>query len=369
MKKRILFMLAYMNIGGTERSFLNLLQTMSLDEYDVTVLLLEDKGGYMNDIPSRVKIHVLDDYQSIGPEIMDPPLVVARNRLKSGRIMNAFGLTEKHIIYKLTGDRTAYYHYILSAVKSIPGEYDTAVAYAGPMDFITVYILEKVHAKRKIQWIHFDVSQSNFNVKFAKRNYPKFDHVFVVSDAAREQLLKKVPEIASITETRHNIVSREQCLKEAEKGQGFTDEFSGMRILTVGRLSREKGQEIIPEVAYKLKESGYQFRWYLIGSGKTETMIREKIAECHLEDTVILLGTIKNPFPYYAQCDIYVQTSLHEGYCITLAEAQVFDKPIVSTDVAGARDLLHNYPKERITQYNADQLFEEIKEIIDRESV
>lgn len=360
MKKKLLFMLINMNVGGTERSFLNLLYTMNPNEYDVTLLLLEKTGGYLEDVPSWVRVLNLDGYQKIKPEIMNPPLLVARRYIKNGRILRALGIVFNHVLFKLTKDRTAYYRYVLKDTMDIPETYDVAVAYAGPMDFITIYVLEHVNAKKKIHWIHFDVSKFGFNVEFAKHNYPKFDKVYVVSDAAKEQLLNLIPEITDITETRHNVVSKEQCLKEAEKGEGFTDDFTGIRILTVGRLSKEKGQEIIPDVAKKLKDAGYHFRWYLIGSGKTEDEIRRKVADYCLGENVILLGTIKNPFPYYAQCDLYVQTSLHEGYCISLAEAQAFSKPIVSTDVAGARDLLTNKDREMIVRFDENVLFEAI---------
>lgn len=357
MKLKVLFVLTNMNIGGTEKSFLNLLYTLNPNEYDVTLLLLEKTGGYLEDVPSWVRVLALDGYLKIKPEIMDPPLAVAKQHVKNGRIYRALGIAFNHVLFKLTKDRTAYYRYVLKDTKNIPETYDIAVAYAGPMDFITNYVLEHLSARKKIQWIHFDVSKFGLNIEFAKHNYPKFDKVYVVSDAAKEQLLNLIPEIADITETRHNVVSKDQCLKEAEKDVGFTDDFKGIRILTVGRLSKEKGQEIIPDVAKKLKEAGYHFRWYLIGSGKTEEEIRRKISDYHLEENVILLGTIKNPFPYYAQCDLYVQTSLHEGYCISLAEAQVFNKPIVSTDVAGARDLLTGDKKARVVNYSAEELY------------
>lgn len=364
MKKKLLFMLISMNIGGTERSFLNLLYTLNPNEYDVTLLLLEKTGGYLEDVPSWVRVLDLDGYQKIKPEIMDPPLAVAKQHMKNGRIRRALGIAINHVLFKLTKDRTAYYRYVLKDTADNPQTYDVAVAYAGPMDFMTSYVLEHVSARKKIQWIHFDVSKFGFNVEFAKRYYPKFDKVYVVSDAAKEQLLNLIPEITDITETRHNVVSKEQCIKEAEKGEGFTDDFTGIRILTVGRLSKEKGQEIIPDVAKKLKEAGYNFRWYLIGSGKTEEEIRRKIDDYRLEENVILLGTIKNPFPYYAQCDLYVQTSLHEGYCISLAEAQAFNKPIVSTDVAGARESLTNKDREMIVEFDENALFDAIVRFI-----
>lgn len=365
MKKKLLFMLINMNIGGTERSFLNLLYTLNPNEYDVTLLLLEKTGGYLEDVPSWVRVLVLDGYQKIKPEVMNPPLAVAKQHMENGRIRRALGIAFTHVLFKLTKDRTAYYRYVLKDIKDIPETYDIAVAYAGPMDFITSYVLEHVNARKKIQWIHFDVSRSGFDTEFAKHNYPKFDKVFVVSDAAKEQLLNRMPEITDITETRHNVVSKERCLKEAEKGEGFTDDFTGIRILTVGRLSKEKGQEIIPDVAKKLKDAGYHFRWYLIGNGKTEEEIRRKIDDYHLEENVILLGTIKNPFPYYAQCDLYVQTSLHEGYCISLAEAQAFNKPIVSTDVAGAKDLLVNPEREIISKCDVQGLYEAVQQLMD----
>ena len=364
MKKKLLFMLISMNIGGTERSFLNLLYTLDPNEYDVTLLLLEKTGGYLEDVPSWVKVLDLDGYQKIKPEIMDPPFAVAKQHVKNGRIRRALGIAFNHALFKLTKDRTAYYRYVLKDTTDIPEIYDIAVAYAGPMDFITNYVLEHISARKKIQWIHFDVSKIGFDTEFARKHYPKYDRIYAVSDGVKDNLLKSLPEIANITETRHNVVSKEQCLKEAEKGEGFTDDFKGIRILTVGRLSKEKGQEIIPDVAKKLKEAGCHFRWYLIGGGKTEEEIRGKIADYHLEENVILLGTIKNPFPYYAQCDLYVQTSLYEGHSVSLIEAQIFNKPIVTTDVAGAKDILSQDNQSRIVNYGSLDLYEMIVKTI-----
>ena len=338
MKKKLLFMLINMNIGGTERSLLNLLYTLDPDEYDVTLLLLEETGGYLEDVPSWVNVRILEGYQVLKPEIMEPPLAVAGRYLKNGKPGRATGIASRHLIYKLTGDRTTYYRYVLGSVQDSPEEYDTAVAYAGPMDFISLYILERVKAEKKIQWIHFDVSRIYFDTEFARRHYPGFDCIYTVSDAVQAQLLKVLPEITGITEIRHNIVSREQCLKEAERGQGFTDDFNGIRILTVGRLSKEKGQLTIPEIAHRLKDKGYHVRWYLIGSGSIQESIKDLIRSYNLQDDVVLLGTIKNPFPFYAQCDIYVQTSMYEGHSVSLLEAQVFNLPIVTTDVAGVRE-------------------------------
>lgn len=92
-------------------------------------------------------------------------------------------------------------------------------------------------------------------------------------------------------------------------------------------------------VAY-LKNHGIAFRWYLVGDGKLRPEIERKCAKYGVSDDVVFLGTMPNPYPYLKQADLYVQTSVHEGFCITLAEAKVFGLPIISTDCAGAHEQL-----------------------------
>ena len=52
----------------------------------------------------------------------------------------------------------------------------------------------------------------------------------------------------------------------------------------------------------------------------------------HLEDVFIFLGTTSNPYPYIKDCSIYVQTSRHEGYGLSIAEARILNRPVVTTE-------------------------------------
>src|SRR5699024_1884006 len=74
-----------------------------------------------------------------------------------------------------------------------------------------------------------------------------------------------------------------------------------------------------------------QIRWYLIGYGGDEVMIREKIRETGMENHVIILGKKSNPYPYMAACDVYVQPSRYEGKCVAVQEAQALGKPVIIT--------------------------------------
>lgn len=92
---------------------------------------------------------------------------------------------------------------------------------------------------------------------------------------------------------------------------------------------------------------------------------RKKIEEYELKDTVILLGTKTNPYRFYKDATIYVQTSRQEGFGITIAEAKVFKLPIVSTDVAGAREQLKE-KNEIIVQFAPDELAKGIKKLLEK---
>ena len=83
-----------------------------------------------------------------------------------------------------------------------------------------------------------------------------------------------------------------------------------------------------------------------------------------MTDDLILLGNQKNPYPYFKQCDLYVQTSRFEGYCLTLAEARCFNKPIVTTDFIGANEQIIDGENGFIVGYNPEELYIKICELI-----
>lgn len=361
--KKVLYVLNNMNIGGTEKAFLNLVDTMSPEEYDLTLMLLEKDGGFLAFVPEWVHIENIKNHEKVKKEILDPPLQIAKSYMKKGKFIDSVGLLLTHIWSKITGNRTLYYRWVLRK-SNLLEYYDEAVAYCGPFDLLTVYVLYFVNAKRKIQWIHFDVSKFSFNLELAKRLYPRFDQIKVVSDEARMKLVKAIPSIKNITRTSFNVVSEKKCVELSLLGSGFQDSFQGIRIVTVGRLSQEKGQDIIPNVASLISQKCDDFCWYLIGEGNLKSKIEKEIEQYGVKEKVVFLGVQVNPYPFLKDTDLYVQTSLHEGYCITLAEARAFKLPIVSTACAGAHDQLDGRPHSLIVERQAEQIAEAIIKLL-----
>ncbi|WP_162927813.1 glycosyltransferase [Bacillus sp. Y1] len=357
-------MIINMNIGGTEKALLNMIAEMPKEKYDITFLMLEKKGGFLNSIPEYVKVEELREYRIMKKILNEPIQNTALSLLKEGYLIRALILLYIYLISKITGETSLLYKYLLRDVEIIKHTYDIAVAYAGPMDFISYFIVKKVKAEKKLQWIHFDITKIGFNKYFARKYYKMFNQIFVVSKEGKEKVVSLLPEFSDMTDEFINIVSDKLVKEMAEKGQGFIDDFEGIRILTVGRLSREKGQDLAIQVMLQIKAEGKNVKWYCVGDGNSRKEYEELINKYDLSNDFILLGALDNPYTLMKQCDIYVQPSRHEGYCITLSEAKCFNNTIICTNFTGAKEQLQDFDRGVVVEFNAEQLVAEINKVI-----
>ena len=362
---KILFMCINMNIGGTEKALLTMLNEMDRSKYEITLLMLEEYGGFLNQIPDGIKVMYLKEYKALKKFINDPPQLLAKELIKNRKVIGGLSLLVIYIISKLMKDISIYYKYILSNVDTLNEEYDIAIAYAGPMDFISYFVINKIKSKKRVQWIHFDITKIGFNVNFAKKIYDKFDKVFVVSNEGKDKLINFLPSLKDKTEVFFNIISCKMIEKMSYEGEGFSDDFDGTRILTVGRLSKEKGQDLIIPVLKKLKENGYKVRWYCIGDGPAKKEYEKLVDKLNIKDDFIFLGSKLNPYTYMKECNIYVQPSKHEGYCITLGEARCFNNPIVTTNFTGANEQIVNENTGLVCEINEEEIYKAIKKLLD----
>ncbi len=369
MKKSILFMIINMNVGGTEKALLTMLSEIDKEKYDVTLLMLEEFGGFLSDVPEWVNIKYVNYYSDIKSVLNKPLHTTALEQIKFGRIGEFIKYSYFYLLSKIKKDRIFLFKHILKNYPNLEKEYNLAVAYAGPMDFISYFVINKIKAKKKIQWVHFDITKIGFNYSFAKKIYSKFDKIFVVSEQAKDKVKENLPPLKDKVDVFYNIVSR-NLIREMAEEESFIDRFDGIRILTVGRISQEKNQAMTIPILARLKSDGYNIRWYCIGDGgKYKEECERLIKSYNIEDSYLILGTKTNPYPYMKDCDIYVQPSLHEGYCITLAEAKCFDNPIIATNFTGAREQLIETGCGLVSNINENDLYIKIKEILDNDKL
>ena len=226
---------------------------------------------------------------------------------------------------------------------------------------------------KKLAWVHTDLIKNNFSDSIYDtfnehiEAYKKFDNIICVSDSAREKFIKKFGFKGNVIKINNPIMIEEIYNKSKEIG--FNDKVEGIRILTVGRLSEAKGQDMIVNVARLLKEDGFKFKWYLIGDGDLREKIDNEIKKQGLMENIILLGAKENPYPFFKECDLYVQTSRFEGYCMTLREAIIFKKPIITTDFESASEQIKDGENGIITKMNVESIYDGIKKVLINENL
>ena len=178
--------------------------------------------------------------------------------------------------------------------------------------------------------------------------YPFFDRVFIVSDKAKEVFDRRFPEFADKNEVLLNIIDRDENLRLAEEPSVFQPQAGALNIVTVGRICNQKAQDKAIAAAAILKEKGIRFKWYFIGGGPEMDEFVKLAAQNGIAEDIVFAGALSNPYPYMKGCDVYVQPSRYEGFCIAIGEAKLFGVPIVATDFVGAHEQLDGVPNAQI---------------------
>lgn len=358
MKTKMLITMYGMGVGGVEKALINLLQSIDKDMFDITILFLVKEGEYIDKIPCYVKVLELkvSDFQRnmlIFGTLKTFLLYMKKLKLANAMKTLIFIYKYKYRTFK-SKHKNVYFETLFKDLSAHKEIYDIALDFFGHFSFTTYYTSEKVNAKVKAAWIHSEMFHKN--ARDFLNYYSKYNKIYGVSKACVNKFKLVFPECADKIETFYNIVFTDEIKQNAYIGKGFDDNYYGLRILTVGRLDKAKGCDMAIKVAAELKNEGFIFRWYVIGEGRERKYLEKLIKKYKIKNTFILLGSAKNPYPYIKQSDIYIQPSRYEGYCISLAEARILHKPIITTDFSGAREQIKNTITGYVVNFNKLEL-------------
>lgn len=341
MKKKILFVINTMGQGGAEMALLELLRRLDAEEYDIALLVLLGQGELIDRLPSYVRL-LNKEYDSTSVLTAEGRRHLARHMLKTmlsrGAIFRGLPYLIKQLFImvknkRFLADKLLWRVAAMGAPK-IRESFDLAVAFLEGGS--AYYVADYVDAETKAGFIHIDYVQAGYTRSLDRDCYTRFKKVFCVSEEVREVFATVYPEVSG--EVFHNLISRGRIREMAEEPGGFSDDFDGVRILTVGRLNAQKGLEVSIRALKLLKEAGVRARWYVLGEGDERTRLEACIREQGLEEDFLLPGTVSNPYPYFAQADIYVHATRYEGKSIAIQEAQILGCAVLVSDCSGNRE-------------------------------
>ncbi len=331
MKKKILVIFTgAMELGGIEKSLLGLLDSIDYDQYEVDLFLYSRRGPLFPYINPNVNIL---------PEVKE--LAWLRNSMKDKLLHGCVYSAWRRIVdgLKKTGNDPSWKKVLDKVMKPLPQKYDMALGFFAPYDMLRDY----VDAKVKVAWVHTDYSaDAEFDMNYLRRTYRDVDHIAAVSEECRKVFAELLPEFADKTITVENVLPKKLVYTQAQMPMDGDMEMGAVKLLSVGRFCTAKNFDNIPQILKQIRKSGVDAKWYIIGFGADEALIRGKIAEAEMEDHVIVLGKKENPYPYIKACDIYVQPSRYEGKCVAVREAQMLGKPVVITNYKTAKSQLED---------------------------
>lgn len=353
-----------MEVGGVERSLISMLNNFDYSNNEVDLMLYSHTGDFMPMLNNKVNLlNEVKQYstfrKSIRETIKQGNLTLGLTRILSKFLAKINGRTKDLSecgIYQMQ----LMWKYSLPFLPKLEKKYDVAISYLWPHYFVA----EKVQAKRKIAWIHTDYSTIETDVDMDLKMWYKFDYIMAVSEECKNAFLKKYPSLKDKVKVMENITSTDFIRTMAKESiEEDIKKDNSFKLVSVARLSHAKGIDNAVKALKILHDRGLtNIKWYVVGYGGDEDMIKNLIRENNLEDSFILLGKKINPYPYMYAGDIYVQPSRYEGKAVTVGEAQILGKPVVITNYTTAKSQV----RENIDGYICELSVEGIADGIEK---
>ena len=347
MRKKILFVINTMGRAGAETAMLELLKALDSPEYDISLYVIMGQGEMIGKLPPYVRLrnlrfnaHSVLSRQGKRGMMATVCRAFFRNGGQIKKIRGIAGnLASMGRQGKFQADKLLW-RMLSDGSLRLEEQFDLAVAWLEGAS--AYYVAEHVKAARKCAFIHIDYESAGYTREMDRNCWDSFEKIFMVSQEVKEHFLAVYPEYADKAEIFHNLVDQEGIRRRSREAGGFSDGYEGKRLLTVGRLTWQKAYDIAIDAMKLLKDKGCNVRWYILGEGDQRRTLEKKIAALQLKEDFVLLGAVENPYPYYAQADLYIHATRFEGKSIAIQEAQTLGRAVVASDCNGNREQIED---------------------------
>ena len=357
MKKKLIIVGHAMRLGGVETSLIGLLKSLDYSKFEVDLFLYLHDGEFMEFIPKEVNLLPQNKFYAslMLPIAQNTPMLILSKLM--AKLYSYF----YRKLNQINGENFVYFtnlhqiaHWFLPNLNA--KEYDLGISFLTPH----FTIANKVKTKRKIAWIHTDYSKYALDSLNELKMWQSFDYIASIGEDSAKTFSQIFPKLADKVMVIENILPKEFVL---QRSIAFEVNFEKecVNLCSVGRFTYPKNFDSVPEIMRYLLDHQVRVKWYLIGYGGDEDLIKAKIKENEVEEQVIILGKKSNPYPYIKACDIYVQPSRYEGKAVTVREAQTLAKPVVITNFSSANSQLKNGIDGVILPLESKAFAEELK--------
>ncbi|HTB96705.1 MAG TPA: glycosyltransferase [Terracidiphilus sp.] len=305
----VLLLIPHLGGGGAERVLELLAQHISPEKYDLHLGLVTQSGAVAQLIPPTVKVHC-----------------IGAKRVRSG-VWKVVRLVH-HVRPNLILSTMAHLNFLILALRPLfPLGTRVVVRQNGTVSSM----LRESDAGHLTPFLYATL-------------YPRADKVICQSRSMADDLCSTIPVLPDRIAILPNPVDTTHCPAQHSHPE-HQARTTACRLVSAGRLSHEKGYDLLLDALRLVKAQVPEATLALAGAGPEETVLRAQCKMLGLENAVRFLGYQNSLARAFEDADLFVLPSRHEGMPNALLEAAAFGLPIVSTPACGGIvDLLRNSP-------------------------
>ncbi|GAB6168211.1 glycosyltransferase [Clostridium carnis] len=329
--KKVMFLIPNLKGGGAEKVLVDIINKLDTKKFNITLILLNKQGVYLNKINKNINIKALTSSNKIMLELQKY-LIVFFPRL----------------YYKL----------------KIKEKYDVEIAF---LEGLGTKLISRSNNKqsKKIAWIHIDLLKKHWTKKLyffkgEENSYNKFNEIIFVSKDSLNSFEKLFQVKNANKKIIYNPIITEEVIALANKEEIKFDKFT---IVSVGRLNKQKGYDLLIRAHANLVKK-YNHNLLILGEGEERLEIENLINSLNVRNTVSLKGFTNNPYPYIKAANLIVSSSRTEGYPLVLLEAVILEKAIIATNVTGNKEILNYGESGIMCECNVEDIEKNIEKVL-----
>ncbi len=333
-KKKLLIVCHNVATGGIQKALINLLEEIK-DQYEITLFLFSKHGSYEQQIPAPIRVIKANRFLKL--------LAISQREAKKEGLL-LYALRALLVMWTKYKSHVLPIRLLLASERKLTG-YDAAISYVqSPHDKAfyggcNEFVLHNVTADMKIAFIHCDYLRYGGHTLKNKELYCQFDRIVTVSQSCQQHFQEAIPDLAARTSVIRNCHAYASIQQQAH-ALPVHYKANTFHVVTVARLSEEKGIVRVIPVISQLSKAGYRLCWHIIGDGPARQEIEQLIDHYALQQHIVLHGQQSNPYRYMTHADLLLVCSHHEAAPMVIEEAKCVGLPILTTKTMSAVEMV-----------------------------
>lgn len=358
-KKNLLIVIPHLTVGGVQKTLISASKALDYDKYDVTLYLRKNRTDLLEYVDKRIKVIVNTDstryYRKPYAVALQLRIIINKifKRKEKAELLN-LKLADRIREDSMKYEKKTYF---------LSKKYDIAVAYV--QGYTALFVDKCVNADKKMIFFHTSVDELH---DMHKSILPRFSTMAALHEEQKELIESWYPEHKNKIKIVENYTDRDLIISQGKNADIIIPNNKTV-ICSCGRMTAVKGFDMAVEAAKILKQNNIDFIWYFVGDGPKRINIEKKITEYGLEDNIIITGMQKNPYPYMANCYIYVQPSYEEAMPVTVIEAHRLNKPVITTATVGGCKLVKSGKNGMVCEIKPEAIAESIIGLINNKKL